>query len=952
MLEKNISKSYTLVVDFLDYGNRKDATKNIVYSEGDINTAFINATLILGGEVIDLTGCEVIIGIKNNSGEKLINSCIIENAVEGKVTIPFTTTALSMLGVNNFEVVLYKGDKKIVSPKYSYRVVESVSDEDFITGSNNYDILLVLMGKVQDVLDKSEGITSRIEEFEKEVVASENLRIENEKLRQTQEEKRKENELLRISNETTRQAQEENRQTIFGQKITEIDNKLVEVDDIVSEKLTAFDKDVSDTINEKFEEKSLEFESSMNTSISNKFDEVDAVLEGKLAETDKKVDEKTVEIDKKISQADLKITEMTTAITTGGEKINAKIEEINIVKTQLINSVDAKIFEVDTAKTDMSNTISTKMSEFEDRFTSLESANPTGEVIQSRISVDGKTHDSLAKRLEYDYGLKADKANTYTKDEVDGMVGNSSSINDGEVSPNATWSSQKINVELNKKETIEGCQAKVDKALNDSKKYTDTKVADLIGQSPDVLDTLEELATALGNDPNFATTVSSQIGQKADKTSVYTKEEVNEIVSNSTSIDDEVVNLENTWSSHKINEGLNSKVSKVEGKGLSTNDFTNEEKGKLSSLINYVHPNDEETRHVTDVQISNWNSKAEGNHIHNNYSLTTHQHSYSELNDKPVLLTLDDENIVEDKTWSSSKINTELEQVRARRLTNIAFDTVIGTSDWIESQGEYSIDVVHGLTTDRIVVTAIDSVTKEGLLVAYKIIDDDTVRITSINNNEIFLTVLNGNSEFKISENSDRKNIAWDVNVGVDDWAMEDGLATVVVNHKLFTEKVLVNAISTDTKESLKIAYKVIDVTKIKVSILNPTNALITVLNGEKEFLNLVKEGTEIEDSIVSQSSTWSSQKIQEELALSSRVIHWNDIVGKPEEFNPSEHNHNEIYYQKRETDAFVEPIDNSFIDGLFTGSTVKINGVKYYTADEIDAKFDMLISMIEKISK
>jgi hypothetical protein len=33
------------------------------------------------------------------------------------------------------------------------------------------------------------------------------------------------------------------------------------------------------------------------------------------------------------------------------------------------------------------------------------------------------------------------------------------------------------------------------------------------------LDTLNELATALGNDPNFATTVATQIGEKVSKTS-------------------------------------------------------------------------------------------------------------------------------------------------------------------------------------------------------------------------------------------------------------------------------------------------------------------------------------------------------------------------------------------------------------------------------------------------
>lgn len=50
--------------------------------------------------------------------------------------------------------------------------------------------------------------------------------------------------------------------------------------------------------------------------------------------------------------------------------------------------------------------------------------------------------------------------------------------------------------------------------------YVDQKVADLVGSSPDTLDTLNELASALGNDPNFATTITNQLSNKADKSYV------------------------------------------------------------------------------------------------------------------------------------------------------------------------------------------------------------------------------------------------------------------------------------------------------------------------------------------------------------------------------------------------------------------------------------------------
>ena len=70
----------------------------------------------------------------------------------------------------------------------------------------------------------------------------------------------------------------------------------------------------------------------------------------------------------------------------------------------------------------------------------------------------------------------------------------------------------------------------------------DDAVAALVSSAPQTLDTLNELAEALGDDPNFATTMATQLGNKVDKET---------------------------------------------GKGLSTNDYTTAEKTKLAGLENY-----------------------------------------------------------------------------------------------------------------------------------------------------------------------------------------------------------------------------------------------------------------------------------------------------------------------------------------------------------------------------
>ena len=68
----------------------------------------------------------------------------------------------------------------------------------------------------------------------------------------------------------------------------------------------------------------------------------------------------------------------------------------------------------------------------------------------------------------------------------------------------------------------------------------DTKIAELVNQAPETLNTLDELAAALGDDPNFATTVTELISTKANSTNVYTKDQcniaINEAITNANKV--------------------------------------------------------------------------------------------------------------------------------------------------------------------------------------------------------------------------------------------------------------------------------------------------------------------------------------------------------------------------------------------------------------------------------
>jgi len=76
----------------------------------------------------------------------------------------------------------------------------------------------------------------------------------------------------------------------------------------------------------------------------------------------------------------------------------------------------------------------------------------------------------------------------------------------------------------------------LDKNSLATKSYVDSEILNLIDNAPGVLDTIRELAEAINNDENFADNVFAQItglqNTKADKTSVYTTTEIDQIESN------------------------------------------------------------------------------------------------------------------------------------------------------------------------------------------------------------------------------------------------------------------------------------------------------------------------------------------------------------------------------------------------------------------------------------
>jgi|GEM_PF-3287696 len=143
---------------------------------------------------------------------------------------------------------------------------------------------------------------------------------------------------------------------------------------------------------------------------------------------------------------------------------------------------------------------------------------------------------------------------------------------------------------------------KADKSDIYTKEETDGRIQNIIGTAPSNLDTLQELAKALDNDANYASTVTTELAQKVDK---------------------------------------------VTGKQLSTEDYTTTEKTKLAGVQdnanNYVHPTSHPAAMITEDSIHRWTTddeKALWNTV-SSKSANGHKHTKADITDFPVSFPID-----------------------------------------------------------------------------------------------------------------------------------------------------------------------------------------------------------------------------------------------------------------------------------------------------------------------
>lgn len=155
-----------------------------------------------------------------------------------------------------------------------------------------------------------------------------------------------------------------------------------------------------------------------------------------------------------------------------------------------------------------------------------------------------------------------------------------------------------------------------------------TAINNLINGSPGALDTLKELADAMGNDPNFAATITNSLSGKVDKVTgkqLSTEDFTTALLNKLNGIAAGAQTNQNAFSNVKIGttivaaDNTTDTLEIVAGTNISiTPDVTND-KVTINNTYSYTHPSshaatiiteDSTHRFVTDVEKTNWNSKA------------------------------------------------------------------------------------------------------------------------------------------------------------------------------------------------------------------------------------------------------------------------------------------------------------------------------------------------------
>jgi len=232
-------------------------------------------------------------------------------------------------------------------------------------------------------------------------------------------------------------------------------------------------------------------------------------------------------------------------------------EQFTITNTQhssdfnnLLTLVNNKYNKSDTySRTEVANLLNTRLANYYTQTEVNGYINTlTGNIADKAAKTDVYTKtqiDNQVSTIENNLALKANSADVYTKSSMDTVISGINSTLDNKADSSDVYTKAEVDalipedINMSNYYTKDQVDDEIDGAITELNlssyapiSYVDTRVASLVNTAPSTLDTLKELADALGNDADFANTVATQLGNKADKSTTYTKTQVDTAITN------------------------------------------------------------------------------------------------------------------------------------------------------------------------------------------------------------------------------------------------------------------------------------------------------------------------------------------------------------------------------------------------------------------------------------
>lgn len=429
--------------------------------------------------------------------------------------------------------------------------------------------------------------------------------------------------------------------------------------------------------------------------------------------------------------------------------------------------------------------------------------------------------------------------------------------------------------EWDAKETTDGSQAKATKALNDAKKYSDGLITNLVGTAPEALNTIEEIAAALKGDAAVVDSLTAQIAGKADKTHQHKLADITDFT------------VINTLESDSATDAL----SAAQGKAL---------KASIDAI--HTHANKAELDKIIEGKVEAWDAKAEG----------THKHKLADISDMFVV-----ENILTSESVSNAlsaaqgkALNDRLIVVETAKHEHANKGELDKVTDGKVAAWDAKAEANHthelADVTDMFdVIDAVDNASKTDALSANqgKILSEKVAGLektvqsvhTHANKEELDKISVGKVAEWDAKETVTGSQEKVDAGVQTAKAYTDERVNSLIVNpskkltvanltlddatqlykatikHDLNSNNLFVDAFNTTTKESELISYKIVDANNIEIY-AEDNDSLDVLIIGEGTKIATLEAGSIVDGSTAAE-STWSSQKISQEIeALKAQI--------------------------------------------------------------------------------